>query len=117
MPDIHLAYIQANLAWEDKASNLERFGLLLQQVQPGTDLILMPETFTTAFPVDPKRFAETEDGPTMTWLRRQAQAKNAVICTTFPIEPRLDAPRRQLRTVFQTPHLHHGWRGQAGGTR
>ena len=86
MQNLNLAYIQADLVWEDKAANLERFGQLLEQVQPNTDLILMPETFTTAFPVDPKRFAETEDGPTMQWLRQQAQAKNAVICTTFPIE-------------------------------
>lgn len=86
MKNLNLAYIQADLVWEDKTSNLHRFGQLLEQVQPGTDLILMPETFTTAFPVDPKRFAEKEDGPTMQWLREQAQAKQAVIATTFPIE-------------------------------
>ncbi len=86
MEPLNIAYIQADLKWEDKADNIEHFSQLLQQVQPGTDLILMPETFTTAFPVDPKLFAEKEDGPTMTWLREQAQAKNAVIATTFPIE-------------------------------
>ena len=86
MNDLHIAYIQADLRWEDKAANLQHFSALLQQVQPGTDLVLMPETFTTAFPVDPKLFAETEDGPTMAWLRQQARALNAVVCTTFPIE-------------------------------
>ena len=85
MPNLHLAYLQADLRWEDKDANIERFGRLLEQVQPGTDLILMPETFTTAFPVDPKQFAEKEDGPTMQWLQNQAKAKNAVICTTFPL--------------------------------
>ena len=59
--------------------------LLLEQVQPDTDLILLPETFTTAFPVNPKKYAENEDGPTMQWLKTQAQAKNAVIATTFPL--------------------------------
>ena len=86
MQNLNLAYIQADLRWEDKAANLEHFGQLLQQVQPGTDLILLPETFTTAFPVDPKKFAETEYGPTMQWLCEQAQAKKAVVCATFPIE-------------------------------
>ena len=85
MPNLNLAYIQADLRWEDKEANLGHFSRLLEQVQPGTDLILMPETFTTAFPVDPKMFAEKEDGPTMSWLRQQAQKKNAVICTTFPL--------------------------------
>ena len=41
MDPLHLAYIQADLVWEDKEANLERFGKLLQQVQPGTDLVLM----------------------------------------------------------------------------
>ena len=86
MQNLNIAYIQADLAWEDKATNLKRFSQLLQQVKPDTDLILLPETFTTAFPVDPKKFAEKEDGPTMQWLREQAQAKNAVIATTFPLD-------------------------------
>ena len=85
MRNLNLAYIQANLQWEDKAANIKHFGQLLEQVQPNTDLILMPETFSTAFPVDPKKFAEKEDGPTMQWLQWQAKARNAVICTTFPL--------------------------------
>jgi len=30
MPNLNLAYIQADLVWEDKEANLERFGKLLQ---------------------------------------------------------------------------------------
>ena len=86
MKNLNIAYIQADLKWEDKAANLEHFGQLLGQVRPDTDLILMPETFTTAFPVDPKQFAEKEAGPTMQWLKNQAQTKNAVIATTFPLD-------------------------------
>ena len=86
MQNLNLAYIQADLKWEDKAANLQHFSDLLQQVQPDTDLILMPETFTTAFPVDPKQFAETVDGPTMQWLCEQAKVNDAVIATTFPLE-------------------------------
>ena len=86
MNDLNVAYLQADLRWEDKSANLQHFSQLLGKVQVGTDLILLPETFTTAFPVDPKLFAETEDGPTMQWLHNQAKAKNAVMCTTFPLE-------------------------------
>ena len=86
MQNLNLAYIQADLKWEDKAANWQHFNDLLKQVQSNTDLILMPETFTTAFPVNPKQFAETLDGPTIHWLREHAQSKNAVICTTFPID-------------------------------
>ena len=83
MQNLNIAYIQADLKWEDKTANLQHFSQLLEQVQPETDLILLPETFTTAFPVDPKFFAETEDGPTMQWLQYQAKAKNAVIAAAI----------------------------------
>ena len=86
MHNLNIAFIQADLKWEDKEANLMHFSQLLEKVKPDTDLILMPETFTTAFPVDPKIFAETTTGPTMLWLREQAQAKNAVMATTFPLE-------------------------------
>ena len=42
MTNLNLAYIQADLKWEDKAANLKRFERLLEQVQPDTDLILLP---------------------------------------------------------------------------
>lgn len=86
MNDLKVAYIQADLAWEDKEANWQHFGQLIDKVQAVTDLILLPETFTTGFPVDPKHFAETEDGPTMQWLKNQAEKKNAVVCATFPLE-------------------------------
>ena len=86
MPNFNLAYIQADLQWEDKEANFKHFSQLLEQVTPGTDLILLPETFTTAFPVDPKKYAEKEDGKTMQWLQNQAQKKDSVICATFPLE-------------------------------
>lgn len=86
MQDLNIAYLQADLKWEDKAANLSHFSHLMEQVRPDADLILIPETFTTGFPVDPKQFAETVDGPTMQWLREQAKTKNAVIATTFPLD-------------------------------
>lgn len=86
MFDLSIAYIQTDLRWEDKVANLENFSRLLDKVQNGTDLILLPETFTTAFPVDPRQFAEPLDGETMCWLSAMAKEKNAVVCGTLLLE-------------------------------
>lgn len=86
MNNLNITLIQADLRWQDRQGNLEHFGELLQEVPAGTDLILLPETFNTAFPVDPVKFAETPDGPTMNWLKEKAQALHAVICGTFLLE-------------------------------
>lgn len=86
MTPLHFTYIQANLQWQDPVGNREHFNQLLKEVPDGTDLVLLPETFNTAFPVDPKAYAEPEDGPTMQWMKLKAQELNAVICGTFLME-------------------------------
>lgn len=83
MYNLNVAFIQSDLKWEDKAFNREHFSEFIGEVRDGTDLILLPETFTTAFPVDPIEFAEGENGPTMLWLKDKAKMKNAVICGTI----------------------------------
>ena len=83
MKNLQIAYIQANLSWEDKQANLEHFDQLLTEVHPGTDLVLLPETFNTGFPVDPVKFAETLDGPTINWMKAKAEALDAVVCGTL----------------------------------
>ena len=80
---LHITIIQADLQWQDKQVNLEHFSKLLKEVPVETDLVLLPETFNTAFSVDPARFAETPDGPTMQWMKQKAQELNAVICGTM----------------------------------
>lgn len=86
MNKLNITYIQADLRWQDKQGNLEHFSELLKEVPDGTDLVLLPETFNTAFPVDPKAYAETTDGSTVLWMKQKSQELNAVICGTFLLE-------------------------------
>ena len=86
MNNLRICYIQADLQWEDPVGNLEHFDQLLKEVPSETDLVLLPETFNTAFPVDPKEFAETTEGPTVQWMKQQAQTIHAVICGTILLE-------------------------------
>ncbi|MBR3698173.1 MAG: hypothetical protein IKM85_01485 [Bacteroidales bacterium] len=83
MTDLCIATIQTNLLWEDPKGNRKHFDQLMTKVASDTDLILLPETFNTGFPVDPVKFAETLDGPTMNWLRTKAQELDAVVCGTM----------------------------------
>ncbi len=79
MNDLKILYIQSGLAWEDAPTNRAHFGEIIQRETQDHDLILLPETFTTGFPVDPVPFAETEDGETMLWLRETAARTGAVV--------------------------------------
>ena len=81
--NLHVTSIQADLRWEDSQGNREHFDQLLKEVPLETELVLLPETFNTAFPVDPVQFAEKPEGPTMNWMRAKAQELNAVISGTL----------------------------------
>ena len=86
MHDLHIAFLQCDLRWSDRDANLAHINTFLEQVQPGTDLVLRPETFTTAFPADPCRYSEKTDGATLQWMRQQAQRLDAVVCGTLLLE-------------------------------
>jgi len=86
MYNLQIAYIQANLLWEDPKSNRDHFDQLMTEVPSGTDLVLLTETFNTGFPVDPLKFAETVEGPTVTWMKSKAKELHAVVCGTLLLD-------------------------------
>ena len=79
MNDLKILYIQSPLAWENAEANRKHFSKLIQSKSHNHDLIVLPETFTTGFPVDPVLFAETEDGESMLWMRETAAQTGAVV--------------------------------------
>jgi len=78
--DIHISLIQTSLFWEDRERNMELFSAKIEAINQPTDLILLPEMFSTGFSMRPEQFAETMDGPVIDWMRRTADNKNAVLC-------------------------------------
>jgi omega-amidase len=77
--DIHISAVQTSLHWEDKTANLQHFDQLLKGLEKRTDLIVLPEMFSTGFSMSPAKLAEKTDGPTLNWMREQATKYDAVI--------------------------------------
>lgn len=78
--------VQSNLLWEDKKRNFDQLEQQLISIDSSTDLIVLPEMFTTGFTMNPKPFAEPMDGQTIEWMKRQAQNKKAAILGSSIIE-------------------------------
>ena len=74
-----VATIQADLAWEDKATNLEKFQEKIEALSPEVELVILPEMFTTGFSMSPQGLAESADGDTIAWMKKLSQHKNIVI--------------------------------------
>jgi omega-amidase len=81
--DISITLIQSNLHWESIPANLAMFDEKFSSIKEHTDLILLPEMFSTGFTMNAERLAETMDGTTVKWMREKAKEKNAVICGSF----------------------------------
>lgn len=80
MQDINAALVQLDLVWENKKANLEKFDkIFANEIPDKTDLIVIPEMFTTGFSMNPEKNAEEMDGATMQWMSKHAKEKNAVI--------------------------------------
>lgn len=80
---LRVTLLQTSLHWESPQKNRLHFDNLLQNVPP-TDLIILPELFSTAFSVSAP--SEAMDGPTIKWLKQKAIQLNAVIIGSLIIE-------------------------------
>lgn len=69
MSDLRVTVCQQPLVWEGKAANLKFWEEKLQSLKGTTDLIVLPEMFTTGFTMNVWELAEPMDGPTVAWLR------------------------------------------------
>lgn len=76
MSSLKFTIIQTALSWEDKGANLEALSKKIMAIAEPTEIIVLPEMFTTGFSMQPALFAETMEGPTVQWMRRLAETKN-----------------------------------------
>ncbi len=82
---ITISSIQTSLYWEDKVLNL---AMLAGKISlcPETDIIVLPEMFSTGFSMQPEKFAESLAGHTIQWLQAQAKQKKSIITGSIIIE-------------------------------
>ncbi|MGB5423719.1 MAG: amidohydrolase [Desulfobacterales bacterium] len=79
MPDLTVTLIQTELDWEDVEANLHRFDRLIGSLQVATDLIVLPEMFTTGFSMNAAALAEDMNGRAVGWLRETARRAEATV--------------------------------------
>ncbi|WP_430614350.1 nitrilase family protein [Flavobacterium sp. JP2137] len=80
-----VALIQAPLVWEDPAANLRYFESKIQQLEPHTDLVVLPEMFSTGFTMNPERAFEVMDGATVLWMQDRCMQQNIALTGSIVI--------------------------------
>ncbi|MHA4811590.1 nitrilase family protein [Flavitalea flava] len=86
MSTLTITTIQADLVWEDKAVNLRRFEEKIGNIRENTEVVILPEMFSTGFSMRPETLAEPMNGPTLAWMKKMAAQKRAVLTGSMIIE-------------------------------
>lgn len=83
---MQVALVQTALEWENPSENRALLDKKLSAISPHTDLVVLPEMFTTGFTMHPNSCAETMEGPTVEWMRRWAHQLQAALVGSVVIE-------------------------------
>jgi predicted amidohydrolase len=71
--------IQTALHWENKTLNLEMLENKISNIKEKTEIVVLPEMFTTGFSMRPENLAETMEGDTVQWMKRISAEKKVIL--------------------------------------
>jgi len=98
--ELNITILQADLVWENASENRKNFETKIDAITTPTDVIVLPEMFTTGFAMQPEHLAETMDGDTVHWMLKLAKATNSAICGSIIIT---ENKKYYNRFLFVTP--------------
>ncbi len=76
---LKITLVQTDIHWERLEENRIHFNQKIDSISEQTDMILLPELFSTGFSMNANHLAETMDGKTVEWMLKKAKEKNALI--------------------------------------
>lgn len=85
MNKLRITTIQADMRWEDPAANHVYYRELFDRIEGATDVIALPEMWSTGFSMQSAALAEPMDGSSMQWMAEQAAARQAVVAGSLII--------------------------------
>ena len=86
MSSLTITIIQTDLSWENKAANLQRLKEKIVAMEERTEIVVLPEMFSTGFTMHPELFAESMEGETVQWMKEMAENNKIIITGSIIIE-------------------------------
>lgn len=105
MAALTFTLIQTHLFWEDKQANLQMLEEKITRLQEKTQVVVLPEMFSTGFSMTPEKLAETMAGETVAWMRRIAAAKKVILTGSLIIE---EGGCYYNRSIWMQPNGQYG---------
>ncbi|MBL7733240.1 MAG: amidohydrolase [Chitinophagaceae bacterium] len=109
MSALTVSIIQTNLHWEDKMANLQLLEQKINAIPVKTELVVLPEMFSTGFSMRPEALAETMEGDTVQWMKRIAAQKKIILTGSVIIkELSEEEPAYYNRLIWMLPNGQYG---------
>ncbi len=105
MSSLTLTLIQPNLVWENKKANLEMFAEKINSIKEKTEVVILPEMFSTGFSMKPELLAEKMDGETIEWMKKIASSKKIILTGSVIIE---EDGKYYNRLIWMLPNGEYG---------
>jgi omega-amidase len=100
MRNLAVTLIQCELAWEQPADNRRQIGAIIDNLDGRTDLIVLPEMFTTGFSMNALGNAEDPGGATEQWMIAVARQRDCAVTGSIAVRADDGVYNRML---FATP--------------
>lgn len=117
MSSLTITTIQTKLHWEDRAANLSMLEEKINSIKDKTEIVVLPEMFSTGFSMKPKELAETMEGETVQWMKRVAGSKKIILAGSIIIKEKTPSPLSgegaggeafYNRLIWMLPNGQHG---------
>jgi predicted amidohydrolase len=76
---LNITIIQSDTVWGAIEKNLQNIASKIEAITEKTDLIILPEMFSTGFMMNPEKVAEPMDGSAIKWMQKIASEKKCAI--------------------------------------
>lgn len=106
MSSLTLTLIQTDLFWEDKKANMQMLQHKIESIKERTEVVILPEMFTTGFSMKNELLAEKMDGETIQWMRKIASAKKIILTGSIIIEQK---EQYFNRLIWMLPNGEYGY--------
>lgn len=103
--NLSLTLVQPNLIWESPVDNYRNLNKQLSKIGKGeTDVVVLPEMFSTGFSMNAKKLAEEMEGPSMQWMFETSQGLKSAICGSLIIK---EEKKYYNRFIWMEPDGHY----------
>jgi predicted amidohydrolase len=100
-----ISLVQTSLYWENKEANRKALEEKIFSIKEKTELVLLPEMFSTGFSMQPALLAETMEGDTVTWMKQVAAKKKIILAGSLIIE---EEGKFFNRMIWMLPNGQYG---------